>query len=162
MPTIYVVSKNKIKMKLFLLKIVILILFRSLYITLACLRKWYTLEPPHEGGSNEYPHSMFQSKNKKKCIPLFYYENHMQSFYRICLHKRTPMSFPKYTHGIKLGNIHFFRFVFHLDSNNRKAIDQTRKIISILRYMEEHEVKMLSQQCQLPYLMACKFISFIS
>ena len=26
----------------------------------------YTLEPPHRGGSNEYPQSMFWSKNKKK------------------------------------------------------------------------------------------------
>ena len=25
----------------------------------------YTLEPPHWGGSNEYPQSMFESKNKK-------------------------------------------------------------------------------------------------
>ena len=25
----------------------------------------YTLEPPQRGGSNEYPQSMFQSKNKK-------------------------------------------------------------------------------------------------
>ena len=25
----------------------------------------YTLEPPHRGGSNEYPQSMFWSKNKK-------------------------------------------------------------------------------------------------
>ena len=25
----------------------------------------YTLEPPYGGGSNEYPQSMFQSKNKK-------------------------------------------------------------------------------------------------
>ena len=31
----------------------------------------YTLEPPYEGGSNEYPQSMFYSKNKKKCIPLY-------------------------------------------------------------------------------------------
>ena len=30
----------------------------------------YTLEPPHRGGSNEYPQSMFWSKNKKKGIPL--------------------------------------------------------------------------------------------
>ena len=30
----------------------------------------YTLEPPQWGGSNEYPQSMFSSKNKKKCIPL--------------------------------------------------------------------------------------------
>ena len=26
----------------------------------------YTLEPPHLGGSNEYPQSMFWTKNKKK------------------------------------------------------------------------------------------------
>ena len=26
----------------------------------------YTLEPPHRGGSNEYPQSMFRTKNKKK------------------------------------------------------------------------------------------------
>ena len=25
----------------------------------------YTLEPPRQGGSNEYPQSMFWSKNKK-------------------------------------------------------------------------------------------------
>ena len=31
----------------------------------------YTLEPPNIGGSNEYPQSMFYSKNKKKCIPLY-------------------------------------------------------------------------------------------
>ena len=30
----------------------------------------YTLEPPQRGGSNEYPQSMFWSKNKKKSIPL--------------------------------------------------------------------------------------------
>ena len=30
----------------------------------------YSLEPPRRGGSNEYPQSMFSSKNKKKCIPL--------------------------------------------------------------------------------------------
>ena len=36
----------------------------------------YTLEPPNRGGSNEYPQSMFWSKNKKKvypCKPPFYY-----------------------------------------------------------------------------------------
>ena len=26
----------------------------------------YSLEPPHRGGSNEYPQSMFLSRNKKK------------------------------------------------------------------------------------------------
>ena len=37
----------------------------------------YSLEPPRRGGPNEYPQSMFWSKNKKKyvypCIPQFYY-----------------------------------------------------------------------------------------
>ena len=38
----------------------------------------YTLEPLRRGGSNEYPKSMFLSKNKKNmytqgCIPQFYY-----------------------------------------------------------------------------------------
>ena len=30
----------------------------------------YTLEPPRRGGSNEYPQSMFWSKNKKIGLPL--------------------------------------------------------------------------------------------
>ena len=30
----------------------------------------YALEPPRRGGSNEYPQSMFWSKNKKIGIPL--------------------------------------------------------------------------------------------
>ena len=37
----------------------------------------HSLEPPHEGGSNEYPQSMFLSRNKKNnvypCKPQFYY-----------------------------------------------------------------------------------------
>ena len=37
----------------------------------------YSLEPPRRGGSNEYPLSMFLSKNKKNnvypCKPQFYY-----------------------------------------------------------------------------------------
>ena len=37
----------------------------------------YTLEPPRRGGSNEYPQSMFFSRNKKNnvytCKPQFYY-----------------------------------------------------------------------------------------
>ena len=37
----------------------------------------YTLEPPRRGGSNEYPQSMFWSKNKKKMYspanPSFFY-----------------------------------------------------------------------------------------
>ena len=37
----------------------------------------YSLEPPHQGSSNEYPQSMFFSRNKKNnvypCKPKFYY-----------------------------------------------------------------------------------------
>ena len=37
----------------------------------------YSLEPPRRGGSNEYPHSMFLSSNKKnnvyQCKTQFYY-----------------------------------------------------------------------------------------
>ena len=37
----------------------------------------YLLEPPRRGGSNEYPQSMFWSRNKKNnvypCKPQFYY-----------------------------------------------------------------------------------------
>ena len=37
----------------------------------------YTLEPPRRGGSNEYPQSMFLSRNKNNnvypCEPQFYY-----------------------------------------------------------------------------------------
>ena len=29
---------------------------------------WYSLEPPRRGGSNEYPQSMFLSRNKKKIM----------------------------------------------------------------------------------------------
>ena len=40
-------------------------------------RLWYSLEPPRQGGSNEYPQSMFLSRNKKNnvypCKPQFYY-----------------------------------------------------------------------------------------
>ena len=36
----------------------------------------YSLEPPRQGGSNEYPRSMFLSRNKKNdsypCKPQFY------------------------------------------------------------------------------------------
>ena len=38
---------------------------------------WYSLEPPRRGGSNEYPQSMFLSRNKKNnvypCKPQFFY-----------------------------------------------------------------------------------------
>ena len=39
----------------------------------------YSLEPPRRGGSNEYPQSMFLSRNKKNNVypskPQFYYVN---------------------------------------------------------------------------------------
>ena len=38
----------------------------------------YSLEPPRRGGSNEYPQSMFLSRNKKNvypCKPQFYCKN---------------------------------------------------------------------------------------
>ena len=44
----------------------------------------YTLEPPRRGGSNEYPQSMFWSKNKKIGIhvplqtPIFLYKSGVQ------------------------------------------------------------------------------------
>ena len=38
---------------------------------------WYSLDPPRRGGSNEYPQSMFLSRNKKNNVypyqPQFYY-----------------------------------------------------------------------------------------
>ena len=38
---------------------------------------WYSLEPPQRGGSNEYPQSMFLSRNKENnvylCKPQYYY-----------------------------------------------------------------------------------------
>ena len=38
---------------------------------------WYLLGPPRRGGSNEYPQSMFLSRNKRNnvypCKPQFYY-----------------------------------------------------------------------------------------
>ena len=41
-------------------------------------RLWYSLEPPRRGGCNEYPQSMFLSRNKKNnvypCKPQFYYK----------------------------------------------------------------------------------------
>ena len=51
-----------------------LILF---YISAQNIDCGYSLEPPRQGGSNEYPQSMFLSGNKKNnvypCKPQFYY-----------------------------------------------------------------------------------------
>ena len=45
----------------------------------------YTLEPPRRGGSNEYPQSMYWSKNKKNSKPLqapvFLYKSGEQGVY---------------------------------------------------------------------------------
>ena len=45
----------------------------------------YTLEPPRRGGSNEYPQSMFWSKNKKNrytpAYPLLLYKSGVQVGY---------------------------------------------------------------------------------
>ena len=49
-----------VKMKIFTGKILIFFLFFAQNIDCG-----YTLEPPRRGGSNEYPQSMFWSKNKK-------------------------------------------------------------------------------------------------
>ena len=46
----------------------------------------YSLEPPRRGGSNEYPQSMFLSRNKKNkvypCKPQFYYIKGGSKLYR--------------------------------------------------------------------------------
>ena len=47
------------------------------YITAQKIDGGYSLEPPRRGGSNEYPQSMFLSRNKNNivyhCKPQFYY-----------------------------------------------------------------------------------------
>ena len=40
------------------------------HISIQNIDSGYSLEPPRWGGSNEYPQSMFLSRNKKKSIPL--------------------------------------------------------------------------------------------
>ena len=60
------------KLKIFIQKCQILFIFLLKNIDFG-----YSLEPPRRGGSNEYPQSMFLSKNKKNkvypCKPQFYY-----------------------------------------------------------------------------------------
>ena len=55
-------------------QIKILIFFIFLLKSIDC---GYSLDPPRQGGSNEYPQSMFLSRNKKNnvypCKPQFYY-----------------------------------------------------------------------------------------
>ena len=47
------------------------------YISIENIDCGYSLEPPRRGGSNEYPQSMFLSRNEKNnvypCKPKFYY-----------------------------------------------------------------------------------------
>ena len=49
----------------------------TFYISAQNIDCGYSLEPPRRGGSNEYPQSMFLSRNKKNnvypCKPQFYY-----------------------------------------------------------------------------------------
>ena len=51
--------------------------FDTFYISAQNIDCGYSLEPPRRGGSNEYPQSMFLSRNKKNnvypCKPQFYY-----------------------------------------------------------------------------------------
>ena len=60
------------KLKIFRQKIQIFV-----YISAQNIDCGYSLEPPRRGGSNEYPQSMFLSRNKKNkvypCKPQFYY-----------------------------------------------------------------------------------------
>ena len=62
----------------------------------------YTLEPPRRGGSNEYPQSMFWSKNKKN--------------------RHTP-AYPSFVCYIKVGfkGVYITRTCFH-DVRNQKFI----------------------------------------
>ena len=68
----------------------------------------YTLEPPRRGGSNEYPQSMFWSKNKKNSYTpakpsFFLYESKYKGVYisRTC--------FPdEYEEHRPQGNLYFF------------------------------------------------------
>ena len=61
------------KLKVFQIKILIFFIF--LLKNIDC---GYSLEPPRRGDSNEYPQSMFLSKDKKNtvypCKPQFYYK----------------------------------------------------------------------------------------
>ena len=54
-----------------------IIFFLYLHISTQNIDCGYSLEPPRRGGSNEYPQSMFLSRNRKNnvypCKPQFYY-----------------------------------------------------------------------------------------
>ena len=51
--------------------------FDIFHISVQNIDCWYSLEPPRRGGSNEYPQSMYLSRNKRNnvypCEPQFYY-----------------------------------------------------------------------------------------
>ena len=52
-------------------------IFDSFHISVQNIDCGHSLEPPHQGGSNEYPQSIVLSKNKKNNVypdkPQFYY-----------------------------------------------------------------------------------------
>ena len=60
----------------------------------------YSLEPPRRGGSNEYPQSMFSSRNKKNnvypCKPQFYYIKLWFKWVKVtqaCFHDANSMTY---------------------------------------------------------------------
>ena len=77
----------------------------------------YTLaEPPRRGGSNEYPQSMFWSKNKKKSIPLhtpvLLYKNGGVRGYTFHEHVVVTYAHPLYGYKLKALSQPFL--LFHL------------------------------------------------
>ena len=73
----------------------------------------YSLEPPHRGGSNEYPQSMFLSRNKKYNVhpskPQFYY---------------IKLGFK----GVKIIYV-CFRDVFHWQNQQKAEVDQEPDVL---------------------------------
>ena len=69
----------------------------------------YSLEPPRRGGSNEYPQSMFLSRNKKNnvypCKPQFYYikvEFKGVKIIQACFRVSTTIKVPPWNGQLKL------------------------------------------------------------
>ena len=67
----------------------------------------YLLELPRQGGSNEYPQSMFLSRNKKNnvypCKPQFYYKK--VGFKGVKLIRRVFVMFTKFTFSFLVANL---------------------------------------------------------
>ena len=74
----------------------------------------YSLEPPRRGGSNEYPQSMFLSRNKKNnvypCKPQFYYiKVGFKGVKIIYVCFRDVMTLQHSVPKVDLGELHKFR-----------------------------------------------------